>query len=52
MARDAAASEMSVARVLYIREHDSARFDALKTLAEMGRDYDQDGGPGRGAECS
>lgn len=48
MARDAAASEMSVQRVLYIREHDAARFDALKGLAEMGQDYESDGGPGRG----
>ncbi len=48
MARDAAASEPSVARVLYIREHDPDRFQRLKRLAESGGDYDQDGGPGRG----
>jgi len=48
MARDSAASEMSVARVLYIKAHDAARFASLKELAEMGEDYDNDGGPGRG----
>jgi hypothetical protein len=48
MARDSAASEMSVARVLYIKAHDTARFASLKALAEMGEDYDNDGGPGRG----
>jgi hypothetical protein len=48
MARDSAASEMSVQRVLYIKAHDAARFDALKELAERGEDYDNDGGPGRG----
>ncbi len=48
MARDSAASEMSVARVLYVKLHDAARFSALKVLAEKGEDYDNDGGPGRG----
>jgi len=48
MARDSAASEMSVQRVLYVKAHDAARFDALKELAERGEDYDNDGGPGRG----
>jgi len=48
MARDSAASEHSVQRVLYVKAHDAARFDALKELAERGEDYDNDGGPGRG----
>jgi len=37
MARDAAASEMSVARVLYVREHDKARFAALKSWLRFER---------------
>lgn len=48
MARDSAASKNSVERVLYVKAHDPARFDALKELAEKGEDYDNDGGPGRG----
>jgi len=49
MARDAGCKAAnSVYRVIYIRGHDAARFDALKELAERGEDYDNDGGPGRG----
>jgi len=38
MARDSAASENSVQRVLFIKAHDAARFDALKELATSGDD--------------
>lgn len=48
MAEEACVSQNSVERVFYIRDHAIARFDALKTLAEKGEDYDNDGGPGRG----
>ena len=48
MARDACCSKNSIERVLYIRKHDPKRFKALKELAEQGKDYEKDDGPGRG----
>ena len=48
MARDAGSGEQSVIRVLYIKQHDPARFESLRKLAQRGEDYDKDGGPGRG----
>ena len=48
MARDSGAGGNSVMRVLCIREHDPARFEVLKKLAQRGGDYENGGGPGAG----
>ena len=50
MERDSAASEHSIQRALYIRTHDSERFDVLHKMAASGQAYDHGGGMGRGKD--
>lgn len=50
MARDSAASEHSIQRVLYIKLHDPERFKRLYELSRGGGEYEHGGGLGRGKD--